>query len=81
MSLSSGITGINIRPAPNELNDAPPVIRGEGKNVFPLLDMSIRRGHGIGGEKLSSASIGERMTLDIFLSDASESQLKKNVLE
>lgn len=45
------------------------VVTGSGGS--PFLQMTIRDGHGIQGDVVQSASVGQRITLDITMQDTS----------
>lgn len=43
------------------------IVTGSGGS--PFLQMAIRDGHGINGEIVSSATVGQRITLDVVMQD------------
>lgn len=50
------------------------VVTGSGGSPFLL--MAIRDGHGINGEVVQSASVGQRITLDVVMQDTSSLSLQ-----
>lgn len=49
------------------------IVTGSGGS--PFLQMAIRDGHGINGEIVSSASVGQRITLDVVMQDTGSRSL------
>lgn len=49
------------------------MVTGSGGN--PFLQMAIRDGHGINGDIVQAAQVGQRLTLDVVMRDTSEKTL------
>jgi hypothetical protein len=56
---------LNCSAAENNDRDLT-VIESAGAGLSPLMDMKVRLGHGIDGQSVQSALIGQPITLDVF---------------
>ncbi|VDP21991.1 unnamed protein product, partial [Soboliphyme baturini] len=64
LTLPTGANGPGIMISPRTYAD---VVTGNGGN--PLLKMVIRQGHGITGDVIDSAQVGQPITLDVMMED------------
>uniref|UniRef100_A0A914XL84 ZP domain-containing protein n=1 Tax=Plectus sambesii TaxID=2011161 RepID=A0A914XL84_9BILA len=64
LTLPAGPNGAGILISPQTQTG---IVTGSGGS--PFLQMAIRDGHGINGEIVSSASVGQRITIDVVMQD------------
>ena len=63
---SAGWSGVGVGLRPQTQAG---VVTGSGGS--PFLQMAIREGHGIAGDSLQAATVGQRLTLDVLMQDTS----------